>query len=116
MHIRIIATPPGEAPLAVREAWVGMRLPLADPKGDARSVRSVGVLSGPKSFFARLMALLLGRTNQVHGYRVPGPAALAALALKDASAAQWWRDHAPQFLQPRSQFVFHAEVCEIVDE
>jgi hypothetical protein len=74
MQIRIIGTPPGEAPLAIREAWIGVQLPLADVDGRARTLRTGGVLTGPKTFLSALATLLLGRTNEVHGFRVHAPA------------------------------------------
>jgi hypothetical protein len=116
MQIRIIATPPGEAPLAIREAWIGTQLPLADRDGRPRTLRTNGVLTGPKTFLSAVATLLLGRTNKVIGFRVHAPAAIEALALKDPNAARWWREHAPQFLKPNRLFVFAAEVCELVDQ
>ena len=116
MQIRIIATPPGEAPLAIREAWIGMQLPLADRDGRPRTHRTNGVLTGPKTFLSAVATLLLGRTNKTIGFRVHAPAAIEALALKDPNAARWWREHAPQFLKPNRLFVFHVEVCELVDQ
>jgi hypothetical protein len=116
MQIRIIATPPGEAPLAIREAWIGTQLPLADVDGRARTFRTAGVLTGPKTFLSAIVTLLLGRTNKVRGFRVHAPAAVEVLKLKDPNAARWWHEHAPQSLKPRRLFVFHAEVCEVIDE
>src|SRR5437660_9122721 len=37
-HLRITSVPPGEAPLWVREKWVGLSLPLAQRKAQARSL------------------------------------------------------------------------------
>ncbi len=57
--IKIISTPPGEAPLHIREAWVELVLPLAVPP--VRSVWIVGgVLTGPKTALGQWLHLLLG--------------------------------------------------------
>src|SRR5580704_4538322 len=43
--LRIIAVPPGEAPLWVREKWVGLELPVAQRQ--SRKFLTSGVLSAP---------------------------------------------------------------------
>ncbi|RYZ05152.1 MAG: hypothetical protein EOO73_21350 [Myxococcales bacterium] len=116
MEIRIIATPPGEAPLAIREAWIGAQLPLADTDGGARTVRTAGVLSGPKTILSAIATLVFGRTKKVRGFRVHAPVAIEVLGLHHPMAARWWREQAPQFLEPRRLFVFPAEVCELIEE
>ena len=64
--IRILRPPIGEAPLWVREAWVGLELPLADYR--RVTIPTVGVLSGPKTALGEFMANLLGRTAIVEGF------------------------------------------------
>src|SRR2546430_13393547 len=63
-HQRITSVPPGEAPLWVREKWVGLSLPLAQRKAQARSLFTSGVLSGPRGFFASIGALLAGKLQR----------------------------------------------------
>lgn len=51
--IRIVQPPAGEAPLWVREAWVGIALPVI--RGSSlRNYQGVGVLSGPKGFWKQI--------------------------------------------------------------
>jgi hypothetical protein len=54
-YIRIIATPPGEAPLWVREKWIGLELPLVDGDSAAQEVFTSGVLSGPRNRFLSII-------------------------------------------------------------
>jgi hypothetical protein len=99
-RVRIVAVPPGEAPEAVRRAWVGLELP-------ARSAAS----DGPQPVFGVLSQKAAG---QVRGYAVGGAAAVRLLAEADPNAADWWRQNAPHVLTREYQLVFPEEVCERV--
>lgn len=112
---RIVSPPPGEAPLAVREAWVGLELPLPPGRGShQRPWRGFGVLSGPRTLWQELTRIVLGRVNKNPGYVVNALAAINLLAVKDPSAAAWWREHCPHLLTGRRYFVFAAEACEVL--
>jgi len=53
--IRIVAFPPGEAPQAVREAWIGLELPLPPGRlGHRRGWLTTGVVSGPRTWWQRV--------------------------------------------------------------
>jgi hypothetical protein len=111
--IRIIATPPGEAPEEIRKAWIGVRIPMPLFHRNAKDWRSAGVLTGPKSFFARLRALFSGQYVRRHGYAVAVVEAILALEVSNPAAARWWRENTPQAIQPGKAFVFSAEVCVV---
>lgn len=113
MYIRITRTPPGEAPLEVREKWVGLVLPVAPGHRAVRRALTVGVLTGPKSFFGRLRDFFLGRLGTVDGYPVDSATAVAILAHHHPDAAAWWRTVAK--LRPGGRLMFHAHVCEPLD-
>ncbi len=113
--LRITDVPPGEAPLWVRERWVGLTLPLAYPGGSPRSVRASGVLSGPKGFFAQVAALLTGKLERHFGFVVEVQAAIDALAKTSPEAAQWWRDNTPHLLNGARHFVFPDSSGEVVE-
>jgi hypothetical protein len=115
VFIRIVATPPGEAPLEVRRAWIGLELPLAAGEKGPRQVPTLGVLSGPRSLLGRVAALLTGRAERKYGYIIDAPQALVLLAEKAPWAAQWWRECAAHCWQPGYRFMFPAEVCEDAD-
>ena len=113
--IKIISTPPGEAPLHIREAWVGLVLPLAVP-----SVRSVwivgGVLTGPKTLWRQRLHLFLGRGRRHAGYVVNLAAAVTLLERVNPSAAAWWRENTGEMIAQNRNVVFFAEVCEEAEE
>ena len=114
--IRIIATPPGEAPEDIRRAWVGVRIPLPLFHKHSKEWRSAGVLTGPKSFFARLSALFSGQFERHNGYAVAVVEAISALEATNPAAAKWWRENTPQAIRPGKAFVFAAEVCVVETE
>jgi hypothetical protein len=111
--IRIIACPPGEAPRAVREAWIGLELPLPlEPSGHRRVWLTTGVVSGPRTWWQRLIAILRGRAQVRSGYAVNGLEAVNLLALKDPVAAAWWRDNCAHVLDGKRRLLFPADVCQ----
>jgi hypothetical protein len=111
--VRIIAVPPGEAPLWVREKWVGLELPLK-PWASAKSFHAFGVLSGPRSYLPQLWAMLRGRTKQIYGFPVEAALAVDILQTSSPVAAAWWRENTPQLILPKRYMLFNAEVCEVV--
>src|SRR5262245_19662401 len=112
MDIRIIDVPPGEAPERIRRAWIGLALPLAEGETGPRSVRSFGVVSGPRGFFGRVFGLLMGRAEPAYGYVVDSLSAQEILTAHDLQAAEWWRQNSPHCWDQGRKFVFHAEVCQ----
>jgi len=108
--IRITSVPPGEAPLWVRERWVGLELPAHGP-ASPRHYRTFGVVTGPRSFLAQWWAALLGRTQRTSGYAVSGQAALAVLEAAHPDAAAWWRENAPHHFRWGRYLVFHDSAC-----
>jgi hypothetical protein len=111
--IRIIGCPPGEAPQAVREAWIGLELPLPlGHLGRRRGWLTTGVVSGPRTWWQRLIGILHGRVEAHSGYAVNGLEAINLLALKDPLAAAWWRDNCAHLLDGKRHLVFPAGVCQ----
>ena len=105
-HLRITAVPPGEAPLWVREKWVGLSLPIAQRQAKARSLLTSGVLSGPRGFFSSIGALVAGKLERRSGFLVEAQAAIAVLAESSPEAAAWWQENTPHLLRPKRYFVF----------
>lgn len=96
MKIRITRTPSGQAPLEIREQWVGVELPSI---GRSQS-QSCGVLGGE------------GHAENQGGYEVPLVDALQALHdAGRAEAVTWWSAWA-QFMTFRAILVFGADFCE----
>jgi hypothetical protein len=111
--IRITNVPPGEAPLAIRQAWVGLVLPLRR-KRPGRYFAS-GVLSGPRSVRESLIYLLAFRYRIHSGYIVPTLLAIEVLERSNPAAARWWRENAPHAVRARRFLVFSTECCQPVE-
>lgn len=107
--VEIVATPAGEAPLWVREAWIGLILPMA-PGGDKRRRSSFGVLSAPRTRVGALLGTLFN-TRWVDGYVVPSAEAIRLLAMRNPGAANWWRTHTGFADCERAAFIFDAPAC-----
>ena len=102
--IRIIATPPGEAPPEIRAAWIGCVLLLLEGReAPERGGEVSGVSSGRPE-------------DHGMGYVVPAREAILALERRDAKAAKWWRRHTPHMLEPGRNFIFTAAACELMPE
>jgi hypothetical protein len=112
MFIRITRPPLGEAPLWVREAWVGLELPLARPI--LRKWYSVGVLTGAKSRLGQIWGIITGRIEKTSGYPVIAKEAVDLLAAKNEAAVAWWRQNAVHLLNGRALFIFDVGACEVV--
>jgi len=116
MKIRINSIPPGEAPESVRQAWIGLVIPVPTRFAGRCRASAAGVLSGPKSWFGRWFAVLFGRTKREVGYIVEARVAIDLLASRSPEAADWWRQNAPQFTKPGRYFMFATESCEVLHE
>jgi hypothetical protein len=103
-HLRIVRTPPGEAPEPIRQAWIGVELPLRSGETQPQTHPMVGVLSLRSSGCAT-----------AYGYSVDARSALKALAIHSPTAACWWQNHVPQVLHPGYHLWFPPEVCELVN-
>ncbi len=112
MQIRIKSVPLGEAPESIRQAWIGLVIPVPPRVSRRRSFLGTGVLSGPKNRLGTLLAIVLGRTQRVKGYMVESKTALELLAARSPEAADWWRNNAPRFFEPDRAFVFSVDSCE----
>lgn len=114
-YVKIIATPPGEAPQKVREAWVGLILPII---GDGPRERlGHGVISGaPKSIWGLIFNLMTRRVRRMEGYVIDAKEAVDLLEKKSPDAAAWWRTNVPRLIQTGQCLIFDADVCEEVNE
>jgi hypothetical protein len=114
-HLRITSVPAGEAPLWVREQWVGLVLPLAQQKSTPLTFLTSGVVSGPRTFLSFLLALFSGKLERRSGFRVETQAAVAVLETRSPEAAAWWRETVPHQLQPKRYFVFESEAGNVIE-
>lgn len=95
-QIKIIAIPPGQAPLEIREAWVGLILPIAENK----------------SSDTIQMGALGGKPENLGGYDVETKVAIKELKKKSPKAAKWWESNINPEWAPR--LTFKREVCELI--
>ena len=112
-RIRITSVPPGDAPLWVREKWVGVE--LVSVLGSSPKIFPGASVLAPPSFFASLWRLITGQSRKVNGYPVQVTAAVDTLEKFSPEAATWWRENTPQLLSPHRLFVFDASACEVVE-
>lgn len=113
-RIRIVRRPEGEAPEWVRDAWIGLELPLLAP--NPMTCRIVGgVLTMPKTRFGYWLAMLAGRSRLFTGYLVDANRAVQRVEARNPTAAIWWRAHAGASVQPGQGFIFDLPACERID-
>lgn len=112
--VKIIALPPGEAPQSVREAWIGLELPIAG--GGMHLALTSGVLTAPRSFWERILHFFTGRMNVKAGFPVVAKEAVDLLAQTRPDAANWWRANCGPMLDGKRLFLFPAHVCRRVGD
>lgn len=89
--IKIVATPPGFAPLDIREQWVDIEIPLAPIEFSDDSLKRIG-------------------DENVGGYQVAALDAIEALEKSGKTeAAKFWKEF--KF----GNLVFKKEVCELIE-
>ena len=93
--IKIISTPPGQAPEQVRKEWIGVEIPFLEQE-------LAGIQVGVRS----------GKPENEGGYQVDTSEAITALRKKSPEAAKWWEDNVPLAIIPC--LVFSKGVCELV--
>jgi len=100
MNVRIVKRPKGEAPENVRDAWIGLLLPVLPRYPRTLVRRGSGVLSGPRSWLAMWLHELIGTGQRTRGYGVDTAAAANLLENVNPLAATWWRTNAPHLFKP----------------
>jgi len=111
-RVKIIARPAGEAPEWVRDAWIGLTLPLAC--AGVRETLGFGVVTGPRSRLGELWAGLRGRWSPVSGYVIEADLAVELLGFVRPDAAGWWRDNVGAVVASGRTFVFDTAACAVV--
>lgn len=111
LTLTITSTPTGEAPLWVREKWIGIVLPVAQRRAQAQTLVVSGVLTGPKGMWSRLIARLRSKpADRQTGYIVNTLTAFECLARHSPEALAWWRVNTPHLFSPGRHFVFESTV------
>jgi hypothetical protein len=111
MNIRIVRRPDGEAPEDIRDAWIGLLLPVVPSHSRLVERRSFGVLSGPRSRLAFRFKAMFGRGTSKQGYMVYTLLAIDILEDVNPLAAAWWKTNVPHMLKPGLCLLFEEECC-----
>jgi hypothetical protein len=98
MQIKIVTTPPGEAPEEMRAAWVGLTFPAIRTPVSIDGVGGLAHLKLPSQ----------------PGYLVPGALAVELLQQQWPEAASWWRENAPDATGPEGFLFLDLESCRRV--
>jgi len=115
MQIRIVKRPLGEAPEHIRDAWIGLLLPVAPHFPRLVQYRGFGVVSGLPNWSGPRAANRLDQPGPEQGYAVESSGAIEALGAANAKAAEWWRTNAPHLLTPGRWLLFDEESCAVED-
>lgn len=115
MRVRIIDTPPGEAPEHIRQAWIGCLIPLIPGHSGPVRMSAYGVLTGPRTRLGHWWRKLTFRVPPSESlYLVYVADALADLEKFNPEAATWWRENTPHLMVEGSYFGFDECVCDWV--
>lgn len=115
--IRIDSTPQGEAPIAIRQAWIGLTLPLLETAPSAPEAMIVEIgFRNPASLLSTVKQRLGFRppTTIWQAYTVQAASALRLLERHSPDAARWWQRNTPWLYQPAQILAFDAGCCELV--
>jgi hypothetical protein len=86
MQIRIKNTLPGEAPEHIRQAWIGVVIPVPPRFVGRRKGVGFGVLSGSKCQLVAWLGALFGFGQREGGYMVESRVAIDLLAARSPEA------------------------------
>jgi hypothetical protein len=117
IQIKIVAAPQGPNPLWVREAWIGLYLPVLEGHHQPQRYfvlpdRAGYQAVGWKGYVFSLLCWLTGQMRVTEGYPVPSARAIEILAISRADAALWWKENAPTMLRAGMVFIFDLPSCE----
>ena len=115
MRIRVLrASSPGDEPAFVREAWVGLVLPLQQGKSQPVVVPPIRLPLRALSFRQRMSRIFQKQLadQPMPAYIVNAAEGFEVLKRERPEAALWWQKRFPEALSGRYYFRFNAENCE----
>jgi hypothetical protein len=113
MNVRIVKRPSGEAPENIRDAWIGLVLPVRPRFPHAITARSFGVLTGPRNRLTSKLRTFMGGGEPTSGYAVDPGAAIELPKQANPLAAAWWLANAPHVLKNGRSFLFDEDCCRV---
>ena len=114
-YLRVKCVPNGEAPLWVREKWVGLDFPITITSQKSVNKHITGVLSKPKNVLSTIAGYLLNKYERKNVYLVNAQGAVSILNTASIEAANWWKENTPYLLKLNSSLCFEENEIEIVD-
>jgi hypothetical protein len=97
--IKIISRPAGQAPEWVRDAWIGLELPLCEDYQPKDDEQMFGILN-------------LEPVKELGGYAVSATIAFQQLFRVNPDACEWWRVNAPWAIAAR--LIFEKNACRLI--
>jgi hypothetical protein len=116
LNIRITSRPRGEAPEPIRDAWIGLSLPVARGRTAPIERRIAGVLTGPRGIIGQLFTLLFGGGQAARGWPVDAVTAIEVLQRAQPTAAAWWWQNTPHLFQLGKILMFDEDCCVPEDD
>jgi hypothetical protein len=111
MNIRIMKRPAGEAPESIRDAWIGLTLPVLPDYCHVVEVCEYGIRSDLLSRLTVELKALVGGGARERGYVVDPTAAVDLLKKVNPLAAAWWLVNVPHVFKEGRSFLFNEECC-----
>jgi hypothetical protein len=115
MRIRVLKPSfPGDEPDFVREAWVGLELPVLEGKEQPVLVPPVKLPWRALSFSKQITRLFSRQLadQPMPAYLVGAAEAFEVLKRERPEAAKWWQTNFPAALSGRYNFRFDVENCQ----
>jgi hypothetical protein len=112
--VRIVGIPPGEAPEDVRQAWLGVVLPLAPGQRGPVQLHAAAQNEWQETWFTRFWRYVTTWRLQNAAYLVSVDDALIALEKTFPDAAHWFKRNRPEWCGQNLVFQFSTDCCEPV--
>ena len=117
MKIHVIAVPRGDAPDEIRQAWVGLTLPLAEGETGSRAFSSDRLCTSLRSRLWYLWLVLTWRKPpDFRVYIVDHNVAFETLSRASPFALNWWRENRPYLFEQKLKVAFYVEECELIED
>jgi hypothetical protein len=114
-YLRVVCVPNGEAPLWVREKWVGLDFPNSITSQKVVNIYIAGVLTKPRNILSAIIGYLLKKYDKKNVYLVNAIQAVSILSKASNDAANWWKENTPYLLKDNSVLCFEENELEFVE-
>lgn len=112
MQIRIVARPFGDAPEYIRDAWIGLLLPVHPNYPHTVESRHVSLMRPITPLVMWVYRFIAPRAR---GYIVATNAAMNILESAKPTAAEWFRTNTPHLFESEGGLLFDEACCAVED-